>query len=91
MDISRNVSKAAETIFGTAAGNAMFTGTQNNQHEELAHTITHIASETAEVNEKIESCQSELTDIRDLSAQKSHAKCKKIWITCPVLSAVSTK
>ncbi len=69
MDISRNVSKAAETIFGTAAGNAMFTGTQNNQHEELAHTITHIASETAEVNEKIESCQSELTDIRDLSAQ----------------------
>ena len=62
-------SKAAETIFGTAAGNAMFTGTQNNQHEELAHTITHIASETAEVNEKIESCQSELTDIRDLSAQ----------------------
>ncbi len=69
MEISRKVSKAAETIFGTATGNAMFTGTHNNQHEELAHTITHIASETAEVNEKIESCQSDLTDIRDLSAQ----------------------
>lgn len=69
MDISRNVSKAAETIFGTAGGNSMFTGTQNNQHEELAHTITQIASETSEVNEKIESCQSDLTDIRDLSAQ----------------------
>ena len=69
MDISRNVSKAAETIFGTASGNSMFTGTQNNQHEELAHTITQIASETSEVNEKIESCQSDLTDIRDLSAQ----------------------
>ena len=53
MDISRNVSKAAETIFGTASGNSMFTGTQNNQHEELAHTITQIASETSEVNEKI--------------------------------------
>lgn len=69
MDIARNVSKAAETIFGTATGNSIFTGTHNNQHEELAHTITHIASETAEVNEKIESCQSDLTDIRDLSAQ----------------------
>lgn len=69
MEISRNVSKAAETIFGTATGNSMFTGTHNNQHEELAHTITNIASETSEVNEKIESCQSDLTDIRDLSAQ----------------------
>ncbi len=69
MDISRSVSKAAETIFGSAGGNSMFTGTQNNQHEELAHTITQIASETSEVNEKIESCQSDLTDIRDLSAQ----------------------
>lgn len=69
MDISRNVSKAAETIFGMASGNSMYTGTQNNQHEELAHTITQIASETSEVNEKIESCQSDLTDIRDLSAQ----------------------
>lgn len=69
MDISQKVSKAAETIFGTATGNSMFTGTHNNQHEELAHTITHIASETAEVNEKIESCQSDLTDIRNLSAQ----------------------
>ncbi|MDE7310919.1 MAG: hypothetical protein K2N87_04740 [Eubacterium sp.] len=69
MDISRKVSKAAETIFGTATGNSMFTGGHNNQHEELAHTITHIASETAEVNEKIESCQSDLTDIRNLSAQ----------------------
>ena len=69
MDISRKVSKAAETIFGTATGNSMFTGAHNNQHEELAHTITHIASETAEVNEKIESCQSDLTDIRDLSTQ----------------------
>lgn len=69
MAISRKVSKAAETIFGTATGNDMFSGSHNNQHEELAHTITHIASETAEVNEKIESCQSHLTDIRNLSTQ----------------------
>lgn len=69
MDISRNVSKAAETIFGTATGSSVFSGTQNNQHEELANTITNIASATAEVNEKIESCQSDLTDIRDLSSQ----------------------
>ena len=69
MSISRKVSKAAETIFGTASGNSMFSGASNNQHEELAHAITHIASETTEVNEKIESCQTDLTDIRDLSAQ----------------------
>ncbi len=69
MSISRKVSKAAETIFGTASGNDMFSGASNNQHEELAHAITHIASETTEVNEKIESCQTDLTDIRDLSAQ----------------------
>ncbi len=69
LSISRKVSKAAETIFGSASGNAMFSGASNNQHEELAHAITHIASETTEVNEKIESCQTDLTDIRDLSAQ----------------------
>lgn len=69
MSISRKVSKAADAIFGSATGNAMFSGSSNNQHEELAHAITHIASETTEVNEKIESCQSDLTDIRDLSAQ----------------------
>lgn len=69
MEISHNVAKAAETIFGTATGNSMFSESHNNQHEELAHTITNIASETSEVNEKIESCQSDLTDIRDLSAQ----------------------
>lgn len=69
MEISHNVAKATETIFGTATGNSMFSESHNNQHEELAHTITSIASETSEVNEKIESCQSDLTDIRDLSAQ----------------------
>ncbi len=69
LDISRGVAKAAETIFGTATGNSMFTGTSNSQHEELAHTITNIASETSEVNDKIETCQNELTNIRDLSAQ----------------------
>lgn len=69
LDISRKVAKAAETIFGAATGNSMFTGTSNNQHEELANMITNIASETSEVNDKLQICQNELTDIRDLSSK----------------------
>lgn len=68
MEISRNVAKATETIFGAASG-SVFHGTSNNQHEELANTITQIASDTSEVFEKIESCQSELTGIKDLSSK----------------------
>lgn len=69
MEISHSVAKATETIFGTATGNSMFTGSANNQHEELSNTIVHVASETAEVVEKIKTCQAELTDIRELSSQ----------------------
>ena len=69
MDISRSVAKAAETIFGAASGNSMFTGKSNSQHEELANTIIHVSSETEEIYEKIETCQGELTDIKDLSGQ----------------------
>ena len=69
MDISRSVAKAAETIFGAASGNSMFTGQSNSQHEELANTIIHVSSETEEIYEKIETCQGELRDIKDLSGQ----------------------
>ncbi len=69
LDISHKVAKAADTIFGTATGNSMFTGTSSSQHEELAHMITNIASETSEVNDKIQSCQNELTEIRSLSVK----------------------
>ncbi len=69
MEISQSVAKATEAIFGNATGNSMFSGRSNNQHEELTNTIIHISSETTEIYEKIETCQSELTDIKDLSRQ----------------------
>ena len=69
MEISQSVAKATEAIFGNATGNSMFSGRSNNQHEELTNTIIHVSSETTEIYEKIETCQSELTDIKDLSRQ----------------------
>lgn len=62
-DISRRVTNAAKTIFGTSAGDA------GNRHEELAGTILKISGETDEVYRKIEEGQNELTAIRELSNQ----------------------
>lgn len=64
MDISNNVARATETIFGGSG-----TGVSNNQHEELTHTIIRASEETAEVYKKIEISQDELTTIKDLSTQ----------------------
>ncbi|MCM1183867.1 MAG: methyl-accepting chemotaxis protein [Roseburia sp.] len=60
-DISRRVTKATETIFGSAAGRA------NNRHEELTNTIVHVSGQTDEVWRKIEEGQTELTEIKELS------------------------
>ncbi len=68
MEISRNVEKATEAIFGISAGGAL-TGNSNNQHEELTNTIIEVSSETGEVYRKIESGQNELTTIKELSGQ----------------------
>lgn len=63
LDISRKVSDATETIFGTSGEGS------NNQHEELTDTIVRVSEQTDEVYRKIEAGQSELTTIRDLSEQ----------------------
>lgn len=63
LDISRKVSDATETIFGSSGGGS------NNQHEELTNTIVRVSEQTDEVYRKIEAGQSELTTIRDLSEQ----------------------
>ena len=63
VDISNKVTKATETIFGTAAGNA------DNQHEELTNTIIKVSEATDEVYKKIEAGQGELTNIKELSSQ----------------------
>lgn len=61
MDISSRVTRATETIFGTSAGSS------NSQHEELTNNIIKISEKTDEVYRKIESGQSELTMIKELS------------------------
>ena len=63
MDISIRVTRATETIFGTSAGSS------NSQHEELTNNIIRISEKTDEVYRKIESGQSELTMIKELSEQ----------------------
>ena len=69
MDISRNVEKAAESIFGTAWDPSVAAGRANSQHEELTNTILQVSSDTNEVYQKIEEGQTELTMIKDLSSQ----------------------
>lgn len=66
LEISRNVSRAAEVIFGT---NTSSTSEGNNSLEELTNTIIKVSEDTDEVYRKIETGQGELTAIRDLSAQ----------------------
>lgn len=63
MDISRRVTRATETIFGTSAGSS------NSQHEELTNTIIKVSEKTDDVYRKIEAGQSELTVIKELSDQ----------------------
>lgn len=60
-DISRRVTRATETIFGSAAGRA------NNRHEELTNTIINVSGQTDEAYRKIEAGQNELTGIKELS------------------------
>lgn len=65
MDISQNITKAAERIFGIDGQDAG----NDSQHEALSNTIIGVASESEEAYQKIEACQNELTEIRELSEQ----------------------
>lgn len=68
-DISRNIEKASEAIFGSSLDASYGSTRSNSQHEELTNTIIEVSSETDEVYRKIESGQNELTTIKDLSDQ----------------------
>ena len=69
VEITRDVAKATETIFGTSMDDPMMTGRSNNQHEQLTSTIIEVFSASEEVYRKIESGQNELTLIKELSSQ----------------------
>ena len=62
LEISRNVARATEVIFGSGDGAA-----DNNSLEELTNTIIKVSEDTEEVYRQIETGQGELTAIRDLS------------------------
>lgn len=66
LEISNNVAKATEVIFGTNGVNA---AEGKNSLEELTNTIIKISGDTDEVYRKIETGQEELTAIRELSSQ----------------------
>ncbi|MCI8306527.1 MAG: hypothetical protein HFH14_00620 [Lachnospiraceae bacterium] len=66
IEISQNVAKATETIYGSSAD---LSGKTNNQHEELTSTIVEVSSDSNEMFEKIQTGQNELTIIKDLSGQ----------------------
>lgn len=66
LDISRNVARATEVIFGT---NGVSAAEGKNSLEELTNTIIKISGDTDEVYRKIETGQEELTAIRELSGQ----------------------
>ncbi len=65
MDISNNITKTTETIFG----NSSSAKNKNNQHEELTNTIIKVSSETEKVYKKIEESQNELTIIKEFFEQ----------------------
>lgn len=66
LEISHDVEKATEAIFGTNAVDAV---EGRNSLEELTNTIIKISGDTDEVYQKIETGQEELTAIRSLSGQ----------------------
>lgn len=66
LEISNDVAKATEVIFGT---NGVSAAEGRNSLEELTNTIIKVSTDTDEVYQKIENGQEELTAIRDLSEQ----------------------
>ncbi|MBQ2115716.1 MAG: CZB domain-containing protein [Lachnospiraceae bacterium] len=67
LSISKEVSDASEIINQAAGECSSVAGQVNIQHEDLTNTIIGAAEDTGEVHKKIESSQSELSVIKDLS------------------------
>lgn len=67
VNISHEVAEALEIINQAAEECSAVAGQVNTQHEDLTNTIITVAEDTAEVHQKIESSQSELSEIKDLS------------------------
>lgn len=66
LDISQNVARATEAIFGTS-DSFDASGRADSRQEELTSTIMDVSSDTENAYHKMEEGQNELTTIRDLS------------------------
>lgn len=66
LSITQDIEAATESLFGAVSGSST---TSNNQQEALTSTIVEVSSEIKEVHSRIEGCQNELTDARELSSQ----------------------
>ncbi len=75
VDIANNVTRATETIFGVSDSGLDFNG--NSQHEELANKIIQVSEKAEEVYNKIETSQSDLTNIKELSDEIGRASCRE--------------
>ncbi len=69
MNISNDVTKATKAIFGESSYNSFESDKSDNKHNEMTSTIIKLSSETEIVNKKIESGQSDLTVIKNLSSK----------------------
>lgn len=67
VDISHEVNEASEIIDQATRECSFVAAEVNQQHEDLTNTIITAAEDTSEVYKKIESSQSELSVIKDLS------------------------
>lgn len=68
INISNEVADSTEVINDAAEECSVVAEQVNEQHEDLTKTIIEAAADTSEVHKKIEMGQTELSEIRDLSA-----------------------
>ncbi len=67
LDIAKSVADSSDEIYHAAADATSVAGIVSGRHEDLTNTILEVSEESANVLNKIETGQNELTDIRNLS------------------------
>ncbi len=69
LEIAQSVSDSSNDIYHAAADATSVASIVSSRHEDLTNTILEVSEESANVLNKIETGQNELTDIRNLSNQ----------------------
>lgn len=69
LEIAESVAQSSESIYQSATDATEVAGIVSDRHEDLTNTILEVSDASANVLDKIETGQNELTDIRKLSNQ----------------------